>query len=58
MKPNWYNLISRAVEEGVAIGHDKSFKHTATPADHVLMENIVEEVMNQLGEVIQWEYIH
>ena len=55
MKPNWYNIISRAVEEGVALGHSRSYKHTELPEAEVMMNNIAEEVMNALSEVIIWE---
>ena len=50
-----YPVISRAVEEGVACGIRRAYKHIDNPTEDVLQENIEREVMNALSEVIDYD---
>lgn len=50
-----YDIVSRAVEEGVGIGWRRSHKHTDTPHETTVQVSIHNEVMNSLDEVIRWE---
>ena len=53
-KVKLYNIISRAVEEGVAYGVKRSFKYSDTPSQETLEGNIEREVLNSLSEVIDF----
>ncbi len=50
-----YKVISRAVEEGIAYGYMRSHKHTNTPSEELLKEEIFNGVMNELSDYIVWE---
>ena len=52
MKPNWYNLISRALEEGADCGWQQAHKHTDTPEPDTVREAIVDAQMAKLDEII------
>lgn len=61
MKFKAYDLIQRAVAEGVVYGVNRSYKHTAalrgsneTPDIETLRDNIEQEVMNALSEIIEF----
>jgi hypothetical protein len=47
-------IISGAVEEGVAMGVRRAFKHTDRPTEEALREHVEREVMNALDEVIDF----
>jgi hypothetical protein len=49
-----YNVIERAVEEGVTHGWNRAHKHTASPDQFSLCEHIVEGVMSELSEVLTY----
>ena len=53
-KVKLYNIISRAVEEGVAYGVNRSFKYSDNPLKEALQENVERQVMNALSEVIDF----
>lgn len=50
MEPNWYELISRAVEEGSARGTRRAFKHDEHPSEDTIAEHVQSEVMNSICE--------
>ena len=54
MKPKWYEIISRAVEEGAALGVNRAFKHTDKPERHGIIESVEREVLNCLCEVLDF----
>lgn len=55
MRPNWYVIITRAVEEGAAAGVRRAFKHTDTPTHDAIVENVEQHVMNAICEVVTFE---
>lgn len=55
MRFNAYKLIARAVEEGVAYGVNRAFKHTDNPSVETLRDNIEREVMNALCDILDFE---
>lgn len=55
MKPKWYMLIARAVEEGVLEGMRLAHKHTESPTRDALQDAIEIGVMNKLNEIIHFE---
>lgn len=51
MRPNNYAIVQRAVEEGIAYGYRRAFKHTETPAHETIKAEIQNAVLIQLGEI-------
>jgi len=50
-----YQLIDRAVEEGVSCGIRRAYKHHDDPSQDVLQQEIERAVMETLDEVIDFE---
>lgn len=50
-----YFIISEAVEQGVRYGYARAYKHTATPKPEKVMEEIMDAVLLQLGEAINFD---
>ena len=55
MRPRVWEIVSRAVESGVAFGYRRAHKHTPKPSEDHVREQIELEVMNALSEVIDFE---
>jgi hypothetical protein len=55
MKIKSYPVIDRAVEEGIAYGYRRAFKHTDTPTEENIKIAIHDAVMNSLAEVIEFD---
>lgn len=55
MKINAYRVIERAVEEGIAYGHRRAHKHTNTPSESSLFEELHRAIMLELSEIIEWD---
>ena len=55
MKFKAYDLISRAVDEGVERGMARAYKHVDRPAREEIISVIQDEVMASLSEIIEWE---
>ncbi len=55
LKIDVYQVISRAVEEGVGLGWRRAHKHTVRPTEESAIEAIVAAVMTSLDEVVRWE---
>jgi len=49
---NGYWIISRAVEEGVAYGYRRAYKHTDKPPEGTVITEIENAVMSALCEVL------
>lgn len=49
-----YDLISRAVSEGISIGWNRAHKHTEEPSVGHIVETLEMEVMNALCEIIEF----
>jgi hypothetical protein len=52
---NVYAVITRAVEEGVVHGLNRSYKHTDSPTNDQITQNIYEAVMSELSEVMYFD---
>ena len=50
MKANAYKVMQMAVEEGVAYGHMRAYKHTDTPSEDEVKNAIEDAVMNSICE--------
>ena len=54
MTPDTYKVICMAVEDGVAIGVRRAYKHTE-PDQDTLIETISQEVINQICEWFKFQ---
>ena len=50
MKPRFYPLLARALEEGAFLGYRRAFKHCEAPDEQRIVENIVDACLLVLGE--------
>jgi hypothetical protein len=55
MKVKVYNVVSRAVEEGINHGYRRAHKHTDNPGLAAIKDAIYNEVMNALCDVIDFD---
>lgn len=55
MKFKTYQIIHRAVEEGISYGMQRSHKHTDMPPKDHIEQEILRSVMNYLSEIIDFE---
>jgi len=46
MKAKTRVILEEALEEGIRIGYRRAFKHSDTPEEHWILENIQNEIMN------------
>lgn len=51
IRANCYDILSRAIEEGVTYGWQRAHKHTDTPSTEQVCEEIKQAVMNAISEV-------
>ena len=50
-----YEVLQRAVDDGIAYGWNRAHKHTDTPAEHLIRGEIYNAVMNSLCDVIDFD---
>jgi hypothetical protein len=55
VKINAYEIIARAVEEGVAYGYRRAHKYTDKPTEDALCQEIAQAVTGELCEVLKFE---
>ena len=55
MRAKTWVILTQAVEQGVAYGHQRAYKHTATPPPDEVRAAIEEAVMNAICEVFSFE---
>ena len=56
MRLNSYVIVERAVEEGIAYGYRRAFKHTETPDHESIKYEIHAAVLSSLCEVMQFDH--
>jgi hypothetical protein len=49
-----YKIVARAVEEGINYGWNRAHKHTETPNEQHIKQEIENAVMNSLTEIFIW----
>ena len=54
MKVNVYEVLSRAIEEGVSLGYNRAYKHTETPDEETFKEAMELAIMNAICEVFDF----
>jgi hypothetical protein len=52
---NVWKVVSEAVEAGARFGYRRAYKHTDSPSEEAVIENVSREVMNCLSEVVDFE---
>ena len=50
-----YEVISRAVADGVAYGVRRAHKHADHPSEDLIMTEVERHVMNELCDVLQFD---
>ena len=55
MKPKFRLILEQAIDEGVAYGYHRSFKHNEDPTPEAIIENIQEAVMSKMYEYFIFE---
>jgi len=55
LKMNAWQIVTRAVEEGVAYGYRRAHKHTDKPTEEHLVGEIQTAVMSAISDVVIWE---
>ena len=50
-----YEIVSRAVEEGVGYGLKRAYKYSDAPTQGSLQEHIEQAVLNALCEIIEFD---
>jgi hypothetical protein len=50
-----YNLVARAVEEGVAYGYNRAHKHSDEPSEEVIKQAMIDSILNSLCEIIDFD---
>ena len=56
IRVNAYDVIVRAVDEGVAYGANRAFKHTETPTIEEIKQAIATAVLSELCEVLMFDH--
>lgn len=55
MKPDAYKLIEMCVEDGVAYGLHRVYKHTDKPTAEQIQENIQQAIMHEICEWFKFD---
>ena len=55
MKPDIYKLIEKCVEDGVAYGIHRAYKHNDTPTPEQIQEKIRDAVMVEICEWFKFD---
>ena len=50
MKPKFYPLLLRCIEDGAQIGYFRAFKHDDKPSEEIIVERIVDAITSELYE--------
>ena len=50
LKVNVYEVLRRAIEEGTEYGYMRAYKHTDTPDEDTIKNEIVQGIMNSICE--------
>ena len=55
LKVNVYEVVARAVEEGIKMGYRRAHKYNSHPDEDTILDYIHGETMNSLCEVIDFD---
>lgn len=48
--PKTYQLLDRCIEDGIAMGYTRAFKHDSRVSEDVIKQHIHREIMNEINE--------
>lgn len=57
MKPKFFPVLEMCVENGVALGVNRAYKHDDNPTHEAIKEHVMREIENQLYEWFDFEEI-
>jgi len=55
MKVRAYDVLRRAVEEGAAYGWRRAHKHTDTPGEDAIVDQIIQGVLNEVCDYFDFD---
>ena len=55
LKARVYDVVGRAVEEGLKLGWQHAHKHVDAPSKELILDRLEDDIMNQLCEVIDFD---
>lgn len=55
MRVRAYEVLRRAIEEGVAYGWRRAHKHTDTPGEETIRDEIVTGILNEVCEYFDFD---
>jgi len=55
VKANIYKILERAVEAGIAYGWNHAHKHSDTPGEEKIKEELERAVMSEICKVVKME---
>jgi hypothetical protein len=55
MKPNWYFIICRAIEDGLKLGWNRAHKHVDNPESETILEHQNNAIFELLSEIVIWD---
>jgi hypothetical protein len=55
MKPKYHVILEMAIEQGVARGYRRAFKHNDSPLEGAILDSIEDCVMSQIYEYFTFE---
>jgi len=55
MRVRAYEVLRRAVEEGVAYGWRRAHKHTDAPGEDAIVDQVVQGVLNEVCEYFDFD---
>lgn len=58
MTPNWYAILTTAIDTGINYGWNRAHKHTDTPDEADVKEAIYNAVVSELCEVVNFNDDH
>lgn len=55
LRPRIYNILSECIETGADLGYKRAFKHTDSPSEDAIIENIHREILNKICDYFIFE---
>ncbi|QRN98477.1 hypothetical protein JRI60_05325 [Archangium violaceum] len=55
MKVRAYDVLRRAVEEGATYGWRRAHKHTDTPEENAIVDQLIQGVLNEVCEYFDFD---
>lgn len=56
MKPKTYAILSEAIEIGIRFGYTRAFKHTDSPSEASILEDIHDAIMVEVCERFSFDH--